>query len=714
LAWGLVAALGACGGGNGADLDSRPIKSVRVPAVVGGTVEVSSGESADLLGASLVVPPSALASDTTITLAVGLASIVGPGAEPAGPVAVWGPVGTRFRTQATMTLPYRLPAGRSVRGLFVQVLESDGKRFTIDQPVLTVDTEQRLVRFPVQGFSTFQPGVLASAADADAGAPALDAGTDASAVMDARAVVDPPAVVDARAVVDAPAVADAPAAVDAPQAVTDASVREASSGVNPDVPAACPQPSSPGALPRITDGDFESGQGPWVATSCVTFPTAAGCHGRVLAFGRCVSSTPPVWQLVDVDPSKLSSLRVRMDVRLQRSTYEYDPSGPITLRISTGGPPSYDATLIGQHDFEISPDSIMTEAPRKGPLYVDDESLTGKSVAPVGLWVSFTSQDIKPLLPVDSRMLRIQLSGPWGSVDNIALVSDDASTPAVSFEASPRGTTFPLPVDFVGTCSDADGTCSGYRWNMVFSSPYGLPVPEIAPLGLTTAYTFTPATLPGPPRSLYVVFTADDDKGAARSAVRELFLSPAKSPVVTLDASPKVGAAPVKVKFTYNVTAEGPSTYLFWDFGDPEVYGETYDGRVSDYSVTYSREHVYRSPGNYIAKLIATDETFAGYPPWGRAYAVASVPVRVAGAPLVSITPSPSSGPAPLAIQFAANVLAPYSSIVSYSWDFGDGATADTANPAHTFQQAGNFQVKVTVTNDVGATASGTYVILVQ
>jgi PKD repeat protein len=660
VALAVVAASGACGGGNGgAGIDTKPIKSARLSATAGGTVEVSCSESAELFGASLVVPPAALAGDTTITVALGLASIVGFGAEVAGPVAVWGPPGTRFRAPATMTLPYRLPAGRSTRGLFVLVLESDGKRYRIEQPALQVDAAQRLVRFPVKGFSAFQPGVVATTAESDATTPPPDAAVDAPAF-------------------------DAP-----PYVPTDSAP-----------PAAC-VPLAPTAtgLPRIPNGDFENGQTGWSGPGCATFPVLIGCHGRVLRFGPC---SVPEWQLAAVDPCKISSLRVRMDLRLELAAYF---NGAIALRVSTGTSPDYDGTLIGQHDFEISPESVQTLASRKGPLYVDDDSLTGKSLVPVHTWVSFTSQDIKPLLPAQPHMLRIQLSGT-GMVDNVALVSDDPSTPIVSFEAAPRALDFPLPVDFFGGCTDAGGACSGYRWSIVANSAAGSAATyvdqEITASGLAMSYTFTPMTLPERPRTIFVAFTADDDKGAARSFVRELSLLPYR-PVSMFQASPGSGVAPLKVTFTYVVSE---ATSLVLDFGDGTKDGPTSYGPSAS-GMTVRREHVYQAPGTYQAKILASASD-------GSVSTPASVSVRATTLPMVSITPTPSSGSAPLSVQFTAKVTAPDTTIVGYAWDFGDGATANTASPSHAYPQPGTFQVKLTVTDDVGSKASANTVIFVQ
>jgi serine protease len=85
-------------------------------------------------------------------------------------------------------------------------------------------------------------------------------------------------------------------------------------------------------------------------------------------------------------------------------------------------------------------------------------------------------------------------------------------------------------------------------------------------------------------------------------------------------------------------------------------------------------------------------------------------PVATNRAPDAAFTPSTSDGLAPLAVTFDASASRdPDGSIAGYAWDFGDDATA-TAGPtvSHTFADTGTFTVRLTVTDDDGATATTT------
>ena len=76
----------------------------------------------------------------------------------------------------------------------------------------------------------------------------------------------------------------------------------------------------------------------------------------------------------------------------------------------------------------------------------------------------------------------------------------------------------------------------------------------------------------------------------------------------------------------------------------------------------------------------------------------------------------PASGIAPLTVQFSsAGSSDPDGSIVSYSWNFGDGTQAGNgSSPSHVYQGAGNFTAVLTVTDNLGATDTDQVVVSVS
>ena len=70
-------------------------------------------------------------------------------------------------------------------------------------------------------------------------------------------------------------------------------------------------------------------------------------------------------------------------------------------------------------------------------------------------------------------------------------------------------------------------------------------------------------------------------------------------------------------------------------------------------------------------------------------------------APTASFTATPASGRAPLQVGFDASASNDRNgSIASFAWEFGDGATGSGATATHTYQRAGSFTVRLTVTDD--------------
>jgi PKD repeat protein len=72
-------------------------------------------------------------------------------------------------------------------------------------------------------------------------------------------------------------------------------------------------------------------------------------------------------------------------------------------------------------------------------------------------------------------------------------------------------------------------------------------------------------------------------------------------------------------------------------------------------------------------------------------------------APVAQFTATPTSGAAPLTVQFTNSSYDPDSDPLSYSWNFGDGSTSTAGSPAHLYSAAGSYLVSLTVTDASGA-----------
>ncbi|MDJ0356112.1 PKD domain-containing protein [Paenarthrobacter sp. PH39-S1] len=88
------------------------------------------------------------------------------------------------------------------------------------------------------------------------------------------------------------------------------------------------------------------------------------------------------------------------------------------------------------------------------------------------------------------------------------------------------------------------------------------------------------------------------------------------------------------------------------------------------------------------------------------------------GAPPAPPNASPTAGfswaGAGLAVQFnAAGSADPDGTIAGYAWDFGDGAAGSGLSPSHAYAAQGSYQVRLTVTDDQGATGTAAKAVAV-
>lgn len=80
--------------------------------------------------------------------------------------------------------------------------------------------------------------------------------------------------------------------------------------------------------------------------------------------------------------------------------------------------------------------------------------------------------------------------------------------------------------------------------------------------------------------------------------------------------------------------------------------------------------------------------------------------------PVARIGTSATSGPAPLTVEFSGeDSFHPGGLAFDYAWNFGDGTTSTDPAPTHTFEEAGRYNVSLTVTDTEERTGTATVTI---
>ena len=82
--------------------------------------------------------------------------------------------------------------------------------------------------------------------------------------------------------------------------------------------------------------------------------------------------------------------------------------------------------------------------------------------------------------------------------------------------------------------------------------------------------------------------------------------------------------------------------------------------------------------------------------------------------PVADFTFTPAEPTTDDTVQFTDLSHDPDGEIMRWRWEFGDGATADVQTPSHRYSAPGSYTVKLTVTDDEGATATETKEIFVM
>ncbi len=264
------------------------------------------------------------------------------------------------------------------------------------------------------------------------------------------------------------------------------------------------------------------------------------------------------------------------------------------------------------------------------------------------------------------------------NTDVTTIVVSDNDAPTASAVATPTSGKAPFSSSFdASASSDPDGNIVSWDWDFDDAGATG--TGEIAVHTFNTVGTYD------------VVLTVTDNEGLTDTTTVTVVVNPPQAPSPVANATPDGTKAPLGVVFSSagSTDTDGSIIGYSWNFGD---------GSPADTSANPS--HLYTSAGTFNAVLTVTDDDFLT--------ATATVPVIVGPPnvpPVASGTATPSVGKPVLNVTFSSAASTDSDgTIVSRSWNFGDGSPISTSpNPSHSYSTIANYSVLLTVTDNDGA-----------
>ncbi|MBE7173470.1 MAG: PKD domain-containing protein [Williamsia sp.] len=172
--------------------------------------------------------------------------------------------------------------------------------------------------------------------------------------------------------------------------------------------------------------------------------------------------------------------------------------------------------------------------------------------------------------------------------------------------------------------------------------------------------------------------------GETDSVTKTQYITAYAPPLVSFKASDTTGCFPLNVQFTdLSTPGSGSITNWEWDFGDGFTSSEA------------NPVHSYTALGNYNVSLRTTNSNGCITTLSKQEY------VRVTSGVLAGFSfTAPNSCRPPTSISFTN--FSTGTGTLAYSWSFGDGGIATSANPSHSYNNAGTYTVRLIVQNNAG------------
>ena len=263
-------------------------------------------------------------------------------------------------------------------------------------------------------------------------------------------------------------------------------------------------------------------------------------------------------------------------------------------------------------------------------------------------------------------------SGATASSTKAVSVAARNIAPTASFTTSAADLTISFDAS---TSKDQDGAIASYEWEF----------------GDGTTGTGVKPSHPYAQGGTYQVkLTVTDNAGATATTAQSLtVIAPPVNSLPTATFAKTSSGLTINVDGSDSSDADGTIVKYDWDFGDG----------TTDATSGASAVHTYAGAGTYSVKLTVTDNND------GTGQATQSVSVIAPPPANVPPTASFAATPSGLTVDVDATGSSdPDGTIMSYSWQFGDGTSDVGETVSHSYLAAGTYTVMLTVTDDQGAT----------
>ncbi len=282
---------------------------------------------------------------------------------------------------------------------------------------------------------------------------------------------------------------------------------------------------------------------------------------------------------------------------------------------------------------------------------------------------------------------------------NVTVVPRPDLPPVASFYWYPYSPSVGAPVSFYGYYSyDPDGYITNYVWSFGDGSTSNVS-------GCCPTHTYASVG------NYTVTLTVTDNAGLTGTMNATVTVVPDLPPVAAFVWYPQVPSTNETVFFNAGYYSYDPDGYIVswaWDFGDGTQAGGNGTGNQTG-NVTNQGPfptHAYATFGTFEVTLTVTDN--AGLT------ASVSHDLYVNALPVASFTTSEPAGKVGTPLTFNASASGdPDGDPLTYSWSFGDGATATGAVVSHTYAVPGQYLVTLAVSDPYASAYASEYLAVV-